>query len=187
MACVTQFQINESAADLEVLLRQQKNLRLKERIQALYLIKTEGMSVSAIAKILGRDKSTIQKWLIDYREGGITSVLKSQKSLFKVRKILYWTVEISDEQIQQSNGTIKRYNQLQQWFDTVFGVQAQDVSVYKLQAKLKMTHLRNRKQKKRKLGALKKTFCYRDRLIVPVDDKLSTKANLMERFWEYLK
>ncbi|MFQ4142441.1 helix-turn-helix domain-containing protein [Chlorogloeopsis sp. ULAP02] len=196
MACVTQVQINESAETLEVLLRQQKNLRLKERIQALYLIKTEGMSVKAIAKILGRDSSTIQRWLADYQEGGITLVIKSQNSLLKVQKILNCTVENSDKQIKQSEGQIQRYNQLQQWFDSIFGVQAQDVTVYKLQAKLKMIYLHNRKQKKRKLKGFKKTFCDRDRLILPVDNNScnqnkrlqnSLDVNLMERLWGYLK
>jgi hypothetical protein len=36
--------------ELEGLVRQQKNARLKERIQALYLIKSQEMKVSAMPK-----------------------------------------------------------------------------------------------------------------------------------------
>ncbi len=47
MAGVTQINIEESIEELEELLKDQKESRLKERIQALYLIKRQGMSISA--------------------------------------------------------------------------------------------------------------------------------------------
>ncbi|MEH2414952.1 hypothetical protein [Nostoc sp.] len=47
MAGVTHIEIEESVEELEELLRHQKQYRLKERIQALYLIKGQEMSVCA--------------------------------------------------------------------------------------------------------------------------------------------
>ncbi|QIR37326.1 hypothetical protein HCG51_11810 [Tolypothrix sp. PCC 7910] len=47
MAGVTHIEIEESVEELEELLRHQKQPRCKERIQALYLIKGQEMSVSA--------------------------------------------------------------------------------------------------------------------------------------------
>lgn len=50
MAGVTHIDIKESVAELEGLVREQRNVRLKERVQALYLIKAQGMSVCASTK-----------------------------------------------------------------------------------------------------------------------------------------
>ncbi|MDZ8222848.1 MULTISPECIES: hypothetical protein [unclassified Nostoc] len=47
MAGITRIEIKESAEELEALLRQQRNARLKERVQALYMIKDQGTSVCA--------------------------------------------------------------------------------------------------------------------------------------------
>ncbi len=52
MTGVVHIDIQESVEELEGLVRQQKNARLKERVQALYLIKAQDLKVSAIAKIL---------------------------------------------------------------------------------------------------------------------------------------
>lgn len=45
MAGVTHIDIQESVEELEVLVRQQNNARIKERLQALYMIKNQGISV----------------------------------------------------------------------------------------------------------------------------------------------
>ena len=47
MTGVTHIEIEETVEELEELLRHQKQSRLKERIQALYLIKEQEMSVCA--------------------------------------------------------------------------------------------------------------------------------------------
>ncbi|MBD2255774.1 helix-turn-helix domain-containing protein [Nostoc parmelioides] len=63
MAGVTHIEIQESVEELEALVRQQNNVRLKERLQALYMIKKQGISVCAIAKILGKHRSRY-RWRI---------------------------------------------------------------------------------------------------------------------------
>ncbi|WP_375509748.1 hypothetical protein [uncultured Nostoc sp.] len=45
MAGVTHIDIQESVEELEVLVRQQNDARIKERLQALYMIKNQGISV----------------------------------------------------------------------------------------------------------------------------------------------
>ena len=47
MTGITHIEIQESADELEALLRQQDNARLKQRVQVLYMIKTQKISVSA--------------------------------------------------------------------------------------------------------------------------------------------
>lgn len=47
MAGITHIEIKESVEELEALVRQEKNARLKERVQALYLIKAQQLNVCA--------------------------------------------------------------------------------------------------------------------------------------------
>ncbi|MDZ7955758.1 helix-turn-helix domain-containing protein [Nostoc sp. DedQUE09] len=163
MTGVVHIDIQESVEELEGLVRQQKNARLKERIQALYLIKGQEMSVSAIAKILGKHRGTVHRWLADYREGGIEAVVEFGTSSGRKRAIPHWAVSSLKKQLEEPEGGFQRYTQIQHWLDITLGVQAEYATVhhlarYRLKAKLKVPRPRNRKQDKEKLEAFKKTL-----------------------------
>ena len=51
------------------------------------MIKNQDMSVCAIAKILGKHRSTVQRWLADYRETGIERMLEFGVSPGRTRVI----------------------------------------------------------------------------------------------------
>ncbi len=163
MAGVTQIEIQESVEELEELLREQKKSRCKERIQALYLIKGQKMSVSEIAKLLGRHRGTVQRWLADYRQGGIETVVEFGTSSGRKRVIPPWAVSSLEKQLEQPDGGFQRYTQIQQWLDSTLGVEAEYATVhhlvrYRLKAKLKVPRPRNKKQDEEKLEAFKKTL-----------------------------
>lgn len=162
MAGVTHIEILESVEELETLVRQQKNARLKERIQTLYLLKAQGMSVGESAKTLGKHRATLQRWLADYRSGGIDQMLEFGASTGRTRIIPSWAVESLKKQLEDPSGVFKRYTQVQQWLDTVLGVKADYATVhnlvrYQLKAKLKVPRPHNCQQDKQKLEAFKKT------------------------------
>jgi len=162
MAGVTHIEIEESVEELEELLRHQKQSRLKERIQALYLIKGQEMSVCAIAKILGKHRGTVHRWLADYREGGIEAVVEFGTRSGRKRAIPDWAVSSLKKQLEQAESWFQRYTQIQHWLDITLGVQAEYATVhhlarYRLKAKLKVPRPRSRKQDEKKLEALKKT------------------------------
>lgn len=71
MTGVYKLEIQESEEELKQLLRQQKTASGKERMQLLYLLKTEqAKTVQDASAILGRYRATLQEWLRSYREGG---------------------------------------------------------------------------------------------------------------------
>lgn len=163
MTGVVHIEIRESVEELEGLVRQQKNARLKERIQALYLIKSQQMKVSALAKLLGKHRGTIHRWLADYRAGGIEAVVEFGTSSGRTRAIPDWAVSSLKKQLEEPEGGFQRYTQIQHWLDSVLGVQAEYATVhhltrYKLKAKLKVPRPRNKKQDEQKLEAFKKTL-----------------------------
>jgi len=64
MCRVLKLEIKETQAGLQELLRQQKTGYGKERIQALYLLKTRQVeTVQHLAVVLGRGRMTVQRWL----------------------------------------------------------------------------------------------------------------------------
>jgi hypothetical protein len=61
---VVKIQIVESAKTLKKLLLQEKKAETKEKIQALYLLKTTTVeTVQYLATVLGRHRTTVQRWL----------------------------------------------------------------------------------------------------------------------------
>lgn len=71
MSGVVKISITESAETLKTLLAQQRTATSKERVQALYLLKTKQVeTVQHLSVVLGRNRVTVQKWLSRYRKGG---------------------------------------------------------------------------------------------------------------------
>jgi len=66
MAGITSIKIKESETDLEELLRSSRNLKKKERLQALYLLKAKHLKVQEIAQVVGKHRGTIHRWLAKY-------------------------------------------------------------------------------------------------------------------------
>lgn len=163
MSGITHIDIQESVEKLELLIGQQSNPRLKERLQTLYMIKNQGISVCAIAKILGKHRSTIQRWLGDYRESGIDGMLEFGVSPGRKRVIPNWAVESIKKQLEEAEIGFAGYKQIQCWLGNVLGIEAKYGTVhhlvrYELSAKLKVPRPRNYKQDKQKLEAFKKTL-----------------------------
>ena len=68
--------IIEAADDLKQMMNAQQKAKLKERLQALYLLKTkQAKTLNDLVKYLGRAKSTIEYWLATYREKGLLGLL----------------------------------------------------------------------------------------------------------------
>ncbi len=72
MAGVFKLEITETAEQLKRLLNEQKTVEGKERVQALYLLKRgQVKTIQQLAVVMGRDRTTAQRWLRKYRQGGI--------------------------------------------------------------------------------------------------------------------
>src|SRR5512147_2674469 len=68
--------ITETADELKQLMNTQQKVKLKERVQALYLLKNERTkTLQDLVDFLGRSKSTIESWLTLYRKKGLLGLL----------------------------------------------------------------------------------------------------------------
>jgi transposase len=68
--------IAESAESLEQQLKHSRTASQKERLQMLWWLKTGQITQhQTLAKRLGRDGSTVTRWLQKYRQGGLSELL----------------------------------------------------------------------------------------------------------------
>jgi transposase len=80
MSGVVKIDIVESEETLKALLLKAEKVEEKEKLQVLYWLKTKTVdSVSAIAVFLGRHRTTVQRWLTSYRQGGLEELLREKK------------------------------------------------------------------------------------------------------------
>lgn len=143
MAGVTRIEVRETAAELEELIHKQSNPKLKERLQVLYLLKLpEPMSISVIAKVIGRHRGSVQEWLSQYRSGGLEQFLRIGQSTGRPRVIPEWAVASLKQRLDEPEGGFGSYTQVQQWLSETLNIEAEYATVhhlvrYRLGAKLK--------------------------------------------------
>lgn len=163
MSGVTKVEIQESAAKLAERLQAETHPRLKERLQVLYLLASPGaMSISEIARVVGKHRGTVQRWLSDYPEGGLDPFLEIQAVRGRPRVIPAWAVESLSRRLAEPEG-LKSYGAVQQWLSEMLGIEAEYATVhhlvrYRLKAKLKAARPVQAKQNSEALAAFKQTL-----------------------------
>ncbi len=100
------------------------------------------MSISVIAKVIGRHRSSVQEWLSQYHEGGLERFLSFGASTGRPRAIPAWAVESLKKRLDDPEGGFGNYTQVQQWLSETLNVEAEYATVhhlvrYRLGAKLK--------------------------------------------------
>ena len=88
MSGVLKIEISESVETLQQLLSQQKTAKMQQRVQVLYWVKTkQAETVEHLATLVGRHRTTVSRWLSEYRAGGLVQLLNIQTSPGRTRKI----------------------------------------------------------------------------------------------------
>jgi len=143
MCRVVKIDITENAEELQTLLKKQHCASSKERILALYLLQTKQVeTVQHLAVILGRGRITVQRWLRQYREGGLNTLLELKKSTGRKPIINSAVREKLVQELSDPQG-FSSYGEIQTWLQAVMGVEASykvvhDTVRYQLKAKLKV-------------------------------------------------
>jgi putative transposase len=162
MAGVFKLEITETIDQLKTLLNEQKTVFGKERVQALYLLKLgQVKTIQQLAIGLGRDRTTVQRWLRQYRQGGIDRLLQRQVRLGRKPNIPSWAQTALIKRLSEPEG-FKSYGEIKDWLDLKLGVSASykvvhDTVRYRLKAKLKRPRPQSLGHNLTKVEAFKKT------------------------------
>ena len=147
----TKIQISETEAELKRLLLQCTDGRIKEKLQALYWLKTKKLyTVTQIADLLGRHRVTVERWLNQYQKQGLEAILKRKKSPGRPRAIPPEIVAQLQEELKEPEG-FSSYQEVQQWLKVFYDLDIKYRTVhelvrYQLKSKLKVPNPVNIKQ-----------------------------------------
>ncbi|MBD2175863.1 helix-turn-helix domain-containing protein [Pseudanabaena sp. FACHB-1998] len=127
MAGVYKLNITESVEELKQIMKKQKNPSDKDRVQLLYLLKSEQTkTVQDAAKMLGKHRVTVQEWLKLYRDGGIIELLNHKPRVGRKHSIPQWAQDALSQRLQTGE-EFKSYHEICQWLEKQLGI----VSTYK--------------------------------------------------------
>jgi transposase len=162
MTGVYKLVIQESQAELKALLRRQKTASDKERVQLLYLLKSQqAKTLQQAAQLLGRHRVTLQKWARSYRQGGLTELLRHTPHPGAPSTLPAWAEAKLRERLEQPEG-FESYEEIRQWLATELGIEAPYKTVhqwvfYRLKAAPKVVRPQSDQQDEAELAAYKKT------------------------------
>lgn len=163
MTGVVKINITETAAELKQLLKQQKEAFALERVQALYLLKTQQVeTVQHLAVVLGKSRVTVQRWLRQYRAGGIDKLLEQPPRPGRPKIIPEEVRERLLLELAQPEG-FDSYEEVQTWLKASEGIDASykvvhDTVHYQLKAKLKVPRPQSTKQSPQAPENFKKNY-----------------------------
>ncbi len=135
--------IKEDISQLEQMLKTEKDARLKERILALYLIKTKQAKTRiAVAKMLAKYRTTIGDWLKEYEKNGMSGLLTIQTHSNRRPSIPPDVLERLKQKLKDPEG-FNSYKAIQIWIVDEFNISVpyktlHNIVRYRLKSKLKV-------------------------------------------------
>lgn len=142
MSRTLQLDIKETAEELKTLLKKESSAQVKEKIHALYLLKSGTVTtLEGLSELLVRDQSTIYRWFEKYKTLGLPGLLKLYKPAGRSLSIPPDALEKLKQKLSDPVG-FKSYGEIQSWLKSDCDVEVDYHAVYrtvryKLQAKLK--------------------------------------------------
>lgn len=136
-------EIKESKEELQHRLSRAITASSKERLQMLYWLKTNAIATrQELALRLGRNESTVYRWLNRYHNGGISALVLVKTPPGKPGLISPEIMERLLARLSSAQG-FKSYSQIQQWLNQECQIAIAYKTVhklvrYKLKAKLKV-------------------------------------------------
>jgi len=157
-----QLEIAESVEYLKKSYKQAHTASHKERLQMLWWLKSGQIKQhQELSYRLGRDGSTISRWLQKYRHGGIAALLEIKTAAGRTPEIRGDALEKLQARLNQPEG-FRSYGEIVQWLEQECGLSVDYKTVhqtvrYRLGAKLKVPRPHSLHQDEQAVETFKKT------------------------------
>lgn len=125
--------ITESVDELHDRLIQEHRKRLKVRIQALWLLKTQQcVTREAVAEALDVHRHTVTRWLNKYEEGGIAELLTIRTRPNRKRVVSRTTLRSLERELTEHPEQFSSYKDVQAWLKQHYGIDVKYKTIYRL-------------------------------------------------------
>lgn len=158
-----QITIEQSSETLEKQLKHARTASQKERLQMLWWLRTGQVTQhQQLAERLGRDPSTISRWLQKYRRGGLDELLEVKTAPGQTPRISPEALAGLQQRLASETG-FSSYGEIVAWLKSEYGHHMNYATVYywvhyRLKAKLKVPRPRSAKQNSAAQALFKKTL-----------------------------
>ncbi|WP_166482401.1 helix-turn-helix domain-containing protein [Scytonema sp. UIC 10036] len=155
------IEIAESEEELKKRLQKASLGNQKEKLQMLWWLKSGQVSEQQeIGFRLGKDTSTVTRWLQKYRSGGLSSLLEIKKAPGAKRKINDAAIASLKQELETGIG-FSSYGAIVEWFQKEHELEIEYGTVYawvryRLGAKLKVPRPQSYKQDEELISEFKK-------------------------------
>lgn len=146
-------EIKETKENIKKEMDIEKDVRKKDRLMFLYLIKSEQCKVlTKVGRILGKDRRTMRNWALKYKIGGKEELLKRDSSNGVSSILTKEELEKLDEKLKTPEGFIS-YESVRIWIQEEFNKEmtykgVYNLCKYKLKSSLKVPRASNPIQNK---------------------------------------
>lgn len=156
--------ITEEAEALKQLLHSEKLPQRKQRLHALYLLKT-GQAKNRIqtASLLNVNRNTVGRWLVAYKKGGLQALLDVYIPSGKKSSLSEEALLALKQKLSQEKESFSSYKTAWLWFREHYRPSYSYTGFHelvhdKLKAKLKVPRKSHKKKMRKKFNTLKKPF-----------------------------
>ncbi|MGJ5673016.1 MAG: helix-turn-helix domain-containing protein [Nostochopsis sp.] len=155
------IEIAQSEEELKKRLQTARLGNQKEKLIMLWWLKSgQVKEQQEIGKRLGRDTSTVTRWLHKYRSSGLSGLLEINKAAGAKRKINDDAIAALEEKLKAGKG-FSSYGAIVEWLKQEYGQSFEYATVYslvryKLGAKLKVPRPQSHKQDDKSVSEFKK-------------------------------
>jgi len=147
-----QERIEATTTELKIIMAGQPTVTNRQKVQALYLLKSGlSQSITDVAELLGVHRITVQRWLKQYNDGGLSSLLKRSRSTGRPRVIASEVIAGISTKISEESCEFKSYQEIAAWVEDNYQVSIKYQTLhkqvrYRMKAKLKVARRLNSKK-----------------------------------------
>ncbi len=164
MALPKKIYVKESIKEIKKLQKDQPVTIIKRLNMLLELKKHEetGVSKRDLAKIVGIDPNSVQSWRSLYLKGGITLLIKNNKTGFKPSIIKDKEHRLIEKQLKNPTNGMRGYKELMHWIKTDLNIEVKYTTLFgyvkrHFGAKIKVARKSHVRKNKEAVETFKKT------------------------------
>jgi putative transposase len=127
-----QERIEATTTELKIIMARARTVINRQKVQALYLLKSgSSQSITDVAELWRVHRITVERWLKQYNDGGLSSLLKLRRSTGRPRVIPSEVIEGISRKISEESCEFKSYKEIAGWVENNYQVSVKYQTLHK--------------------------------------------------------